>query len=350
MPGVKVGINGFGRIGRLVFRALVEQGLLGKSLDVVALNDIVPADNLAYLLKYDSTQGRFNGTVVSEKSSPSVAEDDTLVVNGHKIKVLTVKEGPAALPWKQLGVEYVIESTGLFTEAEKARGHISAGARKVIISAPAKEEDITIVMGVNHEKYDPAKHTIISNASCTTNCLAPVVHVLLKEGLGIEEGLMTTVHSYTATQKTVDGPSRKDWKGGRAAAINIIPSTTGAARAVGLAIPEVKGKLTGMSFRVPTPTVSVVDLTVRTVKTTSYKEICAAMKRASETYLKGILAYTGDDVVSSDFIHDPASSIFDAGSGIELNSRFFKLVSWYDNEWGYSNRCVDLLRYMIGKG
>jgi glyceraldehyde 3-phosphate dehydrogenase len=205
-------------------------------------------------------------------------------------------------------------------------------------------------MGVNHEKYDPAKHNIISNASCTTNCLAPVVHVLLKEGFGIDEGLMTTVHSYTATQKTVDGPSKKDWKGGRSAAINIIPSTTGAAKAVGLAIPEVKGKLTGMSFRVPTPTVSVVDLTVKTVKETSYKDICAAMKKASETYLKGILTYTDDEVVSSDFIHDPASSIFDAGSGIELNSRFFKLVSWYDNEWGYSNRCVDLLKYMVSKG
>lgn len=346
---VKVGINGFGRIGRLVFRALVEQGHLGKSLDVVAVNDIVPADNLAYLLKYDSTQGRFAGTVVSEKSSSSVAEDDVLVVNGHKIKCLAVKEGPAALPWKQLGVDYVIESTGLFTEAEKAKGHITAGAKKVIISAPAKGEDITVVMGVNHDKYDPAKHTIISNASCTTNCLAPVVHVLLKEGFGVEEGLMTTVHSYTATQKTVDGPSRKDWKGGRAASINIIPSTTGAAKAVGLAIPEVKGKLTGMSFRVPTPTVSVIDLTVRTVKQTSYKEICAAMKKASESYLMGILAYTDDEVVSSDFIHDPYSSIFDAGSGIELNNRFFKLISWYDNEWGYSNRCVDLLKYMISK-
>jgi glyceraldehyde 3-phosphate dehydrogenase len=349
--GVRVGINGFGRIGRLVFRALVEQNLLGKDLDVVALNDVVPADNLAYLLKYDSIQGRFQGTVASGKSSSSVAEDDLLIVNDHKIKCLSVREGgPAALPWKQLGVEYVIESTGLFTEAEKARGHISAGARKVIISAPAKGEDITIVMGVNNDKYDPGKHHIISNASCTTNCLAPVVHVLLKEGFGIEEGLMTTVHSYTATQKTVDGPSRKDWKGGRAAAINIIPSTTGAARAVGLAIPEVKGKLTGMAFRVPTPTVSVVDLTVRTVKETSYKDICAAMKRASESYLRDILTYTDDEVVSSDFIHDKASSIFDAGSGIELNSRFFKLVSWYDNEWGYSNRCVDLLRYMISKG
>jgi glyceraldehyde 3-phosphate dehydrogenase len=346
---VKVGINGFGRIGRLVFRALVDQGHLGKAFDVVAVNDIVPADNLAYLLKYDSTQGRFNGTVSSEKSGPGIADDDTLVVNGHKIKCLAVKEGPAALPWKQLGVDFVIESTGLFTEADKAKGHIQAGARKVIISAPAKGEDITVVMGVNNEKYDAAKHTIVSNASCTTNCLAPVVHVMLKEGFGIEDGLMTTIHSYTATQKTVDGPSKKDWKGGRAAAINIIPSTTGAAKAVGLAIPEVKGKLTGMSFRVPTATVSVVDLTVRTVKPTSYKEICAAMKKASETYLKGILAYTEDEVVSSDFIHDAASSIFDAGSGIELNSRFFKLVSWYDNEWGYSNRCVDLLRYMVSK-
>jgi glyceraldehyde 3-phosphate dehydrogenase len=346
---VKVGINGFGRIGRLVFRALVEQGLLGRELDVVAVNDIVPADNLAYLLKYDSTQGRFAGSVASAKSTPSVAEDDLLVVNDHPIKCLAVREGPAALPWKQLGVEYVIESTGLFTEAEKARGHLTAGARKVMISAPAKGEDITVVMGVNHEKYDPAKHHIISNASCTTNCLAPVVHVLLKEGFGVEEGLMTTIHSYTATQKTVDGPSKKDWKGGRAAAVNIIPSTTGAAKAAGLVLPEVKGKLTGMSFRVPTPTVSVVDLTVRTVKATSYKEICAAMERASKTYLRGILAYTDDEVVSTDFLHDSHSSIFDAGSGIELNSRFFKLVSWYDNEWGYSYRCVDLLRYMIGK-
>jgi glyceraldehyde 3-phosphate dehydrogenase len=346
---VKVGINGFGRIGRLVFRALVEQGLLGKTLDVVAVNDLVPADNLAYLLKYDSTQGKFKGQVHSEKSDASAPEDDVLVVDGHKIKCLAVKEGPQALPWKQLGVEYVIESTGLFTEAEKAKGHITAGAKKVIISAPAKGEDITVVMGVNHEKYDAAKHTIVSNASCTTNCLVPVVHVLLKEGFGLEEGLMTTIHSYTATQKTVDGPSKKDWKGGRAAAMNIIPSTTGAAKAAALAIPEVKGKLTGMSFRVPTATVSVVDLTVRTVKETSYKDICAAMKRASETYLKGILGYTADEVVSSDFIHDPYSSIFDSTSGIELNSRFFKLVSWYDNEWGYSNRCVDLIKYMLSK-
>src|SRR5450631_592430 len=294
----KIGINGFGRIGRLVFRAIAEQGLLGTSIDVVAVNDLVPADNLAYLLKYDSVQGRFNGTAHSEKSSPSVAEDDVLVVNGHKIKCLAVKEGPAALPWKALGVDIVLECTGLFTDAEKAKGHITAGAKKVIISAPAKNEDITVVMGVNHEKYDAAKHHIISNASCTTNCLAPVVHVLLKEGFGIEEGLMTTVHSYTATQKTVDGPSKKDWKGGRSAAINIIPSTTGAAKAVALVLPQVKGKLTGMSFRVPTPTVSVVDLTFKTEKTTSLKDINAALKRASETYMKGILEWTSDEVVS----------------------------------------------------
>ena len=347
---IKIGINGFGRIGRLVFRAICDQGLLGKEIDVVAVNDLVPADNLAYLVKYDSTQGRSKEEVFSKKSSPSVAEDDVLVVDGHEIKCLAVKEGPAALPWKALGVDIVIESTGLFTEAEKARGHITAGAKKVIISAPGKNEDITVVIGVNHEKYDAAKHHIISNASCTTNCLAPVVHVLLKEGFGVEEGLMTTIHSYTATQKTVDGPSKKDWKGGRSAAINIIPSTTGAARAVGLAIPEVKGKLTGMSFRVPTPTVSVVDLTVKTVKETSYAEISAAMKKASETYLKGVLAWTSDEVVSTDFIHDAHSSIFDATSGLELNSKFFKLVSWYDNEWGYSNRCVDLIKYIAGKG
>jgi len=339
---VKIAINGFGRIGRLVFRALVEQGLLGSKFEVVAVGDIVPADNLAYLLKYDSTQGRFAGTVSSKKSAPEKTEDDVLVVNGHDIKVVSAKT-PAELPWAALGVKVVIESTGLFTDAEKAKGHLAAGAKKVIISAPAKGEDVTVVMGVNDSKYDPAKHNIISNASCTTNCLAPVVYVLLKEGLGVEEGLMTTIHSYTATQKSVDGPSKKDWKGGRSATINIIPSTTGAARAVGLVLPEVKGKLTGMSFRVPTPTVSVVDLTVRTVKETSYKAICAAMKNASETYLKGILAYTTDEVASSDFIHDKNSSIFDAGSGMELNSRFFKLVSWYDNEWGYSNRCIDLL-------
>src|ERR1700726_3931612 len=343
----KIGINGFGRIGRLVFRALVEQGLLGKEIDVVALNDLVPADNLAYLLKYDSTQGRFQGEVSSEKSSPDLESDDTLVVNGHKIRCLAVREGPSEVPWAKLGCEIVIESTGLFTSADKAKGHLEAGAKRVLITAPAKEEDITVCIGVNHEKYDPSKHRIISNASCTTNCLAPVVYVLLREGFGIEEGLMTTVHSYTATQKTVDGPSKKDWKGGRAAAINLIPSTTGAARAVGLVCPEVKGKLTGMSFRVPTPAVSVIDLTVRTVKETSYKDICAAMKRASETYLRGILAYTEDEVVSTDFLHSAYSSIFDGTSGMGLNSRFFKLISWYDNEWGYSNRCVDLLKYIL---
>lgn len=334
---IKVGINGFGRIGRLVFRAICDQGLLGKEIDVVAVNDLVPADNLAYLTKYDSTQGRFPGVVSHEG-------DETLIVDGHRIKCLAVKEGPAALPWKDLGVDIVVESTGLFRDKATAEGHITAGAKKVIISAPGKDEDLTIVMGVNDDKYDPASHHVLSNASCTTNCLAPIVHVLLKEGFGIDQGLMTTVHSYTSTQKVVDGPSRKDWKGGRTAATNIIPSTTGAAKAVGLAIPEVKGKLTGMAFRIPTPTVSVVDLTVRTEKETSYQEICDKMKNASETYLKGILAYTEDEVVSSDFIHDAHSSIFDAGSGIELNSKFFKLISWYDNEWGYSCRCVDLIR------
>ena len=350
---VKVAINGFGRIGRLVFRALVEQGLLGTTFDVVAVGDIVPADNLAYLLKFDSTQGKFNGTVTSEKSAADKAEDDVLVVDGKEILVVSART-PAELPWAKLGVQLVIESTGLFTDAAKdnpksAYGHITAGAKKVIISAPAKNEDITVVLGVNDDKLDLSKHHVISNASCTTNCLAPVVHVLLKEGFGIEEGLMTTIHSYTATQKTVDGPSKKDWKGGRSAAINIIPASTGAAKATALVCPEVKGKLTGMSFRVPTPTVSVVDLTVKTVKPTSYKEICEAMKRASETYLKGILAYTDDEVVSTDFIHDRNSSIFDAGSGIELNSKFFKLVAWYDNEWGYSNRCVDLLKIIAAK-
>ncbi len=348
MP-VKVAINGFGRIGRLVFRAMVEQGLVGSEVEVVAVGDIVPADNLAYLLKYDSTQGRFTGTVGSEKSAADKPEHDVLIVNGAKIKVVSAKT-PTELPWKALGVDVVIESTGLFTDVEKAKGHLAAGAKKVIISAPAKGDCPTIVLGVNQDKYDPAHHHIVSNASCTTNCLAPIVYVLLKEGFGIEEGLMTTVHSYTATQKTVDGPSKKDWKGGRTAALNVIPSTTGAAKAVGLVLPEVKGKLTGMAFRVPTPTVSVVDLTVKTVKETSYAEISAAMKKASETYLKGILGHTTDEVVSSDFIHCSLSSIFDAGSGIELNKKFFKLVSWYDNEWGYSCRVSELLKFILGKG
>jgi glyceraldehyde 3-phosphate dehydrogenase len=332
-----------------VFRAIAEQGLLGNDVEVVAVGDIVPTDNLAYLVKYDSTQGRFAGQVDSKKSSPDKESDDVLIVNGKDIQLVSARN-PADLPWKALEVDVVLECTGLFTDGNVAKGHLDAGAKKVIISAPAKNEDITVVMGVNHEKYDPANHHVISNASCTTNCLAPVVHVLLKEGFGIDEGLMTTIHSYTATQKTVDGPSRKDWKGGRTAAINIIPSATGAARAVGLVIPEVKGKLTGMAFRVPTPTVSCVDLTVKTVKETSYAEISAAMKNASETYMKGILETTKDEVVSSDFIHCASSSIYDEGSGIELNSKFFKLISWYDNEWGYSNRVVDLLKYMMEKG
>ncbi len=331
----KIGINGFGRIGRLVFRALVDQGLLGSEFEVVAINDLVPSDNLAYLLKYDSTQGRFNGTV----DAPTT---DSIVVNGHSIKCLAVREGPAALPWGDLGVDIVIESTGLFVDQEKASGHLQAGAKKVIISAPAKGDVRTIVLGVNDEQLTADDH-IVSNASCTTNCLAPIVKVVL-ENFGITEGLMTTVHSYTATQKPVDAPSVKDWKGGRGAAINIIPSTTGAAKAVGLVLPEVQGKLTGMAFRVPTPTVSVVDLTVKTEKSTSYEEICAKMKEAATGTLSGILEYTEDEVVSTDFIHCPASSIFDAGSGMGLSDTFFKLVSWYDNEWGYSNRCVDLLK------
>jgi glyceraldehyde 3-phosphate dehydrogenase len=343
----RIAINGFGRIGRLVFRALCDSEKYSKELEVVAVGDIVPADNLAYLLKYDSTQGKFKGTVESKKSAPD-KEPDILVVNGKEIKVVSAKT-PAELPWKALGVELVIESTGLFTAKEKAEGHIQAGAKKVIISAPGKNEDITIVLGVNDDKYDPAKHHVISNASCTTNCLAPVVHVLLKEGFGLTEGIMTTVHSYTATQKTVDGPSKKDWKGGRSAAINIIPSSTGAAKAVGLVLPEVKGKLTGMSLRVPTPTVSVVDLTFKTAKETSLAEINAALKKASETYLKGILGFTTDEVVSSDFIHDQRSSIYDAGSSIELNKTFFKLISWYDNEWGYSNRTVELASKVASK-
>lgn len=332
----KIGINGFGRIGRLVFRALVDKGLLGSEIEVVAINDLVPAKNLAYLLKYDTTQGRFSGTVEAKG-------DDTLVVNGHSIKTLAVREGPAALPWKQLGVDIVIESTGLFVEDVKAKGHLDAGAKKVIISAPGKGDGVkTVVLGVNDGELS-ASDNIISNASCTTNCLAPITKVVL-DNFGIVEGLMTTVHSYTATQKTVDGPSPKDMKGGRTAALNIIPSTTGAAKAVGLVLPQVKGKLTGMAFRVPTPTVSVVDLTVKTEKSTSYEEICQKMKEASEGELKGILGYTEDEVVSSDFIHDSLSSIFDAGSGIGLSDTFFKLVSWYDNEWGYSNRVVELVQ------
>ena len=329
----KIGINGF---GRLVFRSLVDKGLLGSEIEVVAINDLVPADNLAYLLKYDTTQGRFKGSVETKG-------DDTLVVNGHEIKTMAVREGPAALPWGDLGVDIVIEATGLFVQDEKAKGHLAAGAKKVIISAPGKGDGVkTVVLGVNDDSLT-AEDTIVSNASCTTNCLAPITKVVL-ENFGIAEGLMTTVHSYTATQKTVDGPSPKDMKGGRTAALNIIPSTTGAAKAVGLVLPEVKGKLTGMAFRVPTPTVSVVDLTVKTEKSTSYEEICEKMKEASAGSLQGILGYTEDQVVSSDFIQDELSSIFDAGSGIGLNDTFFKLVSWYDNEWGYSCRVVELVQ------
>lgn len=334
MSPLRVAINGFGRIGRLVFRAAVEQGLLGKTIEVVAINDLVEADNLAYLLKYDSTQGRFPYSVQ--------ADGNHLIVDGHKIPCIAHRDALKTLPWKSHNVDVVVESTGLFADSELAQGHIEAGAKRVLITAPAKGNVKTIVMGVNDHTLQ-ANDILISNASCTTNCLAPLAKVLL-DTCGIEEGLMTTVHSYTATQKTVDSPSRKDWKGGRAAALNIIPSTTGAAKAVGLVLPELQGKLTGMAFRVPTPTVSVVDLTFKSIKPTSYKAICESMKVASMGVLKGILDYTDEEVVSSDFIHYTASSIFDAGSGIELNDRFFKLVSWYDNEWGYSYRCVDVLK------
>jgi len=348
---VKVGINGFGRIGRQVLSAMVAKDVLGKDFQVVAVVDVsTDAKYFAYQMKYDSVHGKFGGTL-STKKSPGAAEDDILVVNGNEIKCIMATKEPSQLPWKDLGVEFVIESTGLFTEYEKAKGHIAAGAKKVIISAPAKGEVKTLLMGVNDNEYDPKKHDVVSNASCTTNCLAPVVHVLLKEGIGIETGLMTTIHSYTATQKTVDGPSKKDWRGGRAAAINIIPSTTGAAKAVGEVLPAVKGKLTGMSFRVPTPDVSVVDLTFRATRDTSIEEIASLMKKASETYLKGILGYADEEIVSTDFIHDDRSSIFDSLATLQNNlkgeKRFFKVVSWYDNEWGYSNRTVDLLVKMI---
>ena len=345
---VKVGINGFGRIGRLVLQALAERGVLGKDIDVVAVVDITTdAKYFAYQLKYDSVHGKFKGTLSTEKSNPNAEADDILIVNGNKIKCVMATKEPSQLPWKDLGVEFVIESTGLFTHSDKAKGHLEAGAKKVIISAPGKGDVKTVVLGVNDNEYDPVKHNIVSNASCTTNCLAPVVHVLLKEGIGLETGIMTTIHSYTATQRTVDGPSKKDWRGGRAAAINIIPSTTGAAKAVGEVLPVVKGKLTGMSFRIPTADVSVVDLTFRSEKDTSIKEIDALMKKASETYLKGILGYCNEEVVSTDFVHDNRSSIYDSLATLQNNfkdeKRFFKIVSWYDNEWGYSCRVADLL-------
>jgi glyceraldehyde 3-phosphate dehydrogenase len=351
---MKIAINGFGRIGRLVFQALVDQGLLGKDkIDVVAVVDIsTDAKYFAYQLKYDSTQGRM-------KADIGIGAEDELVINGHKIKCLNGKnyKGINELPWKELGIDYVVESTGLYTN-EKAYGHIEAGAKKVIISAPGKSADEsrpikTFVMGVNNEEYDPAKHHVLSNASCTTNCLAPLVHVILKEGFGLETGLMTTIHSYTATQKTVDGPSSKDWRGGRAAAINIIPSTTGAAKAVGEVLPSTKGKLTGMSFRIPTPTGSVVDLTFRAAKDTSIQEIDAAFKKASGSYLKGILGYADEEIVSTDIIHDARTSIYDSLATLQNNlpgeKRFFKVVSWYDNEWGYSNKVVELLKYIDSK-
>ena len=351
---VKVGINGFGRIGRMVFQAICDQGLLGNEIDVVAVVDVsTDADYFAYQIKYDSVQGKFKHLVATTKSDPSKAENDMIVVNGHKIKCVPATKTPAELPWKALGVDIVIESTGLFTDSEKAAGHLQAGAKKVIISAPAKGEVKTIVMGVNEREYDAAKHHIISNASCTTNCLAPLVYVLIKEGIGIETGLMTTIHAYTATQKTVDGPSKKDWRGGRAAAINTIPSSTGAAKAVGEVLPVTKGKLTGMAFRVATADVSVVDLTFRSIKETSIEEIDTLLKKASETYLKGYLGFTNEELVSTDFIHDPRSSIYDSLATTQNNlkgeKRFFKIVSWYDNEWGYSNRVVDLVRYITKK-
>jgi glyceraldehyde 3-phosphate dehydrogenase len=348
---IKVGINGFGRIGRMAFQAICDQGLLGKAVDVVAVVDVsTDADYFAYQIKYDSVHGKFKHAVTTEKSDASKEDNDVLVVNGHKVKCILATKDPSQLPWKALGVDYVIESTGLFTDSEKAKGHLAAGARKILISAPGKGEVKTLLIGVNEKEYDSAKHNIVSNASCTTNCLAPVVHVLLKEGIGIETGLMTTIHSYTATQKTVDGPSKKDWRGGRAAAINIIPSTTGAAKAVGEVLPAVKGKLTGMAFRVPTPNVSVVDLTFRTVRDTSIEEIDKLLKAASNTYLKNILGVADEEVVSTDFIHDARSSIYDSLATLQNNlkgeKRFFKVVSWYDNEWGYSNRLVDLLLHM----
>ncbi|MFZ1979555.1 MAG: type I glyceraldehyde-3-phosphate dehydrogenase [Bacteroidota bacterium] len=351
---VKVGINGFGRIGRQIINVFADKDYLGKTVEVVAVVDVsTDAKYFAYQLKYDSIHRQFRGTLSSEKSSPSVEADDVLVVNGHKIKCVLAQKDPSQLPWKELGVDIVIESTGLFTDSEKAKGHLAAGAKKVLISAPAKGDVKTIVMGVNDNEYDPAKHNIVSNASCTTNCLAPVVHVLLKEGIGIETGLMTTIHSYTATQKTVDGPSKKDWRGGRAAAINIIPSTTGAAKAVGEVLPATKGKLTGMSFRIPTPDVSVIDLTFRATRDTSIEEIDALMKKASGSYLKGILGYSNEEVVSTDFIHDDRSSIYDSLATVQNNlkgeKRFFKIVAWYDNEWGYSVRTADLTNLIASK-
>jgi glyceraldehyde 3-phosphate dehydrogenase len=332
---IRVAINGFGRIGRLVFRTIAARN----DIEVVAINDIVPADNLAYLLKYDSTHGTFPGRVE--------AHENMILVDGKKTAVFAEKD-PEKLPWKDLNVDYVIESTGLFTTPETAGKHITAGASRVIISAPAKGDVPTFVMGVNHEKYNPATDLIVSNASCTTNCLAPITKVLLDE-FGIDEGLMTTVHAVTATQPTVDGPSKKDWRGGRGAGQNIIPASTGAAKAVALCIPEIKGKLTGMALRIPIADVSVVDLTVRLSKQTTYEEICQAMKKASQGHMKGILAYCDEQLVSSDFISSTYSAIFDKDAGIALNDKFYKIIAWYDNEMGYACRVVDLLAYMASR-
>lgn len=351
---VRVAINGFGRIGRLVFQAITENGLLGKDVDVVAVVDMsTDAKYFAYQLKYDSTQGKMKADFATKKSSPELEEDDVLVVNGNEIRCLMAKKDLAEMPWKELNIDYVIESTGLFTDSEKAKGHLVAGAKRVIISAPGKGNVKTMVFGVNENEFNPETDVIVSNASCTTNCLAPIVHVLQKEGIGVENGLMTTIHAYTATQKTVDGPSKKDWRGGRAAAINIIPSSTGAAKAVGEVLPSVKGKLTGMSFRVPVADVSVVDLTFNASRDTSIEEIDALMKKASETYLKGTLGYVDENLVSSDFLHDSHASIYDSLATTKNNlkgeKRTFKIVSWYDNEWGYSNALVRMLTMMAKK-
>jgi len=334
---IKVGINGFGRIGRLVYR----QALGHENIEIVAVNDLVPADGLAYLLKRDTMHGVLDADVA--------AREDSFTCAGRTTRTLSVKD-PAELPWKDLGVDYVLESTGLFTTYDTSKKHLDAGAKRVLISAPTKSPDqvSTFAYKVNHEKYDPDSDRILSNASCTTNCLAPIAKVINDE-FGLDEGLMTTVHAVTATQPTQDGPSSKDWRGGRNAYMNIIPASTGAAKAVALCIPDLKGKLTGMAFRVPVADVSVVDLTFRTAKSTSLDAIHAAMKNAAEESMQGVLAYTEDQVVSSDFVSDPHSSIYDAGACIELNDRFFKVVSWYDNEMGYAARCVDMLRVMADK-
>ncbi len=331
MGKIKIGINGFGRIGRFVFRI----AMADSSVEVVAVNDLIDVDYMAYMLKYDSTHGQYKGTVA--------VKDGQLVVDGKTIRV-TAEKNPADIKWGAVGADYVVESTGLFLEKAKCQGHIDAGAKKVIMSAPSKDDTPMFVMGVNHKSYTKDMN-FVSNASCTTNCLAPIAKVL-HDNFGIVEGLMTTVHATTATQKTVDGPSAKDWRGGRGAGQNIIPSSTGAAKAVGKVIPSLNGKLTGMAFRVPTPDVSVVDLTCRLEKGASYADICAAMKKASEGELKGILGYTEDAVVSNDFVGDFRTSIFDAGAGISLSPNFVKVVSWYDNEMGYSAKVVDLIKHM----